>query len=428
MARLISSFYSLIPVVVVLVGCGREQDTEPTPPPILLDPMVEEAPPPVEPDTPSSGSVSLADASTEATTPKSNVIRTIIVRRTPKAHPPPTLPRLYDGSASLEERIAAADVIATARLHSVAASVERYESKARSGGTSEEEEFVGTLQFTFNVSRYLKGDGTLPTQLKAVVRSLVFSGTREEAQANADRMLAERDTQWDNREAVIFLIEESDDVPVTRSDNVFYMSIWDINGGRTGDQYSIASQRNKIWLPEASQSSDGRAGPHTEKWFLTDVPTGTTAQSGQGRSSTQTSLKTPSVPERWLVQEIRQMNAELTAQPEYKYEVCVAFGYYWERQEKRYRAQDKVMMQVPVYEKEIVSGLPAGTNVGIWQRLFVVNQDWKTKIWFEGDDADLFDVSETADGTWPDEFSIYNSFNAVGGKFLIEFTDNSTRL
>ena len=37
MARLISSFYSLILVVVVLVGCGREQDTEPTPPPILLE-------------------------------------------------------------------------------------------------------------------------------------------------------------------------------------------------------------------------------------------------------------------------------------------------------------------------------------------------------------------------------------------------------
>ena len=124
------------------------------------------------------------------------------------------------------------------------------------------------------------------------------------------------------------------------------------------------------------------------------------------------------------MQEIRQVNAELTAQPEYKYEVCVAFGYYWERQEKRYREQGKVMMQVPVYEKEIVSGLPAGTNVGIRQRLFVVNQDWKTKIWFEGDDADLFDVSEAADGTWPDEFSIYNSFNAAGGNFLIEGTDN----
>ena len=328
------SFFATILVAAALVGCGRGQErtSEPVSTPVPVAPVVEATIVPAPPPAP-------APAPPPPTAPPTPT--TYISTQQTRTPPPQSAPRLYSGSASLEERIATADVIAIARFDSVVANVERYEPKARSGGTSEEEEFVGTLQFTFNVSRYLKGDGTPPTQLKAVVRSLVYSETREEAQANADRMLAERDTQWDDREAVIFLIEESDDVPVTRNDNVFYMSIWDINGGRTGDQYSIASQRNKIWLPEASQSSDGRAGTHTEKWFLTDVPTGTTAQSGQGRSSTQTSLQTPSVPESWLVQEIRRVNAELTAQPEYKYEVCVAFGYYWERQEKRYREQGK---------------------------------------------------------------------------------------
>ena len=228
------SIFATILVAAALVSCGGGEDrtVESVPSPVPVVPVVEAASTPA----PLPGPAPAPPPPTAPPTPK-----TFVSTQATTSPPPQSAPRPYGGSASLEERIVAADVIVIARLHSVAANVERYEPKARSGGTSEEEEFVGTLQFTFNVSRYLKGDGTPPTQLKAVVRSLVFSGTREEAQANADRMLAERDTQWDTREAVIFLIEESDDVPVTRSDNVFYMSIWDINGGRTGDQYSIAS-------------------------------------------------------------------------------------------------------------------------------------------------------------------------------------------
>ena len=321
----------------------------------------------------------------------------------------------YDGNATLEERIATADVIAVARMDSVVASVQDYNHEGFEGGTSTAQSFVAALKFTLTISRYLKGTGSSGDSVTAVVESVWVFGSRAEAQETADAMLAERDTQWDSRNAVIFLVSETTTLPVTANANVYFMSAWDIYEPQNGDQYSIASNRNKIWLPEAQRATSPRRS--TEKWFLTDVPAGSTAQK---RSGAQAADENPAIAQSDLVAQITSVNNKLTAQPGRKYKMCVAFQMFWSRVVDHWRSDGLGNpMDVPVFEAEIASGLPENTPTGWGTTIFVVNADWQNKVWFDGDDGDLFKIGDEirrSDFT----YSMSNSFSAGGGKFLVD--------
>ncbi len=328
----------------------------------------------------------------------------------------------YHGQATLEERIAAADVIAIARMATVVTGVEEFEILDHTGEPTSREEFVGVLRFTFNVSAYLKNSGTdSRTQLTAVVKSWHWQLTREDAQAVADRMLESRDTQWDNRDAVIFLVRQHSQLPATNSDNVFYMSVIDVIDwdSARGDEYSIASKRNKIWLPEANRGASGQSS--SERWFLTDVPVSGTEQTA--RSSAQTSQESPAIAQSALVKEISRVTAEMNADPRDGYAMCITFGYYLDRQDAWAASQDFDFRPEYFLQDETGSGLPAGTGI-ISIDSFIVNENWKSRSWFEGDDAGLFAIGDVISSWESVSYDYPNTFDAAGGKFLVTGTLN----
>ncbi len=421
-------FYLVFFIVLVAVACGRTQvdSTDPAIP--VATPKAEQVAAASEPVTdptpaaevqviPTPLPVAAHDSSGESTGSDANP------RNTPQyGSGPGSYYNPYYGQATLEERIAAAEVIAIARMATVVTGVEEFEIIDHTGEPTSREEFVGVLRFTFNVSAYLKNSGTgSPTQLIAVVKSWHFQLTREDAQAVADRMLESRDTQWDNRDAVIFLVRQHSQLPATNSDNVFYMSVIDVIDwdSARGDEYSIASKRNKIWLPEADRGSSGQSS--SERWFLTDVPASGTGQSA--RSSSQTSQESPAISQSTLVKEINRVTAEMNADPRDGYAICIAYGYYLDREDAWAASQGDDYRPEYFLQDETGSGLPAGTGI-IPIDFLVVNENWKDISWFEGDDAGLFAIGDVVRSWESVSYDYPNSFDAIGGKFLVTGTLN----
>ena len=133
------------------------------------------------------------------------------------------------GTVSLEEQILEADAIARVKFSSVKQVVEFVHMEPRPGV------YVGALEFTFEVLEYLKGSGGTE------VRAVVYDGderylTRGEAEASDEDFLAERETRWDDREAIVFLREDSDFIPSTSQADRYWLTYLRANGhdGYTG--------------------------------------------------------------------------------------------------------------------------------------------------------------------------------------------------
>ena len=328
----------------------------------------------------------------------------------------------YTGNATLEERIAGADVIALMRMVTVTTGVEEIEPEAHMGVTTAERDFVGVLRFTFDVREYYKlGSGTAQTsRITALVGSVREFCTRAEAQAEADRMLAYRDTQWDNRDAIVFLVSASDEFPATKSDDLFFMSLLDLYHG-IGDAYSIASDRSKLWLPEANQSSDAQAS--AERRFLTDVPQ-TNQAGGQTSSSTaQSAADSTSITLSDLKAKIERVKQEMSAGTGYAYQICVAKTYQRERYKAFQESQGRSYEADLTFEREIGSGLSTGAVILDDTLQYSFSADWAAKMWFEGEHADILAIGDST-GTSTRTLTMQNSFNAYGAKFLITETRN----
>ena len=171
----------------------------------------------------------------------------------------------YHGPATMERRIADADIIAIVSLASTATAVETYTDEGHTG-------YVGTLKFTFNVEELLKSPaGSSPSQLVAMVGSLQGYAERSDAQAKAEKMARDRDTQWDDRQAIVFLATHSLEFPGSSSDDLYFMSYVDYTYG-LGDSYSIASIRNQLWLPEARTGGSDGGGDAARTPQATSIP------------------------------------------------------------------------------------------------------------------------------------------------------------
>ena len=103
----------------------------------------------------------------------------------------------YDGPSSLEERILKSPVIARVRLDSATSTVES--GTIFDGSTK----YMVILEFSFSVLEYLKGSGA--NDIVAVWDADPVFDTRQEAEAALPAIVAARDTQWDDREAIVFL-------------------------------------------------------------------------------------------------------------------------------------------------------------------------------------------------------------------------------
>ncbi len=247
----------------------------------------------------------------------------------------------YLGPASLEERVAGADVIARVRLRSVSSGAE-LEYNIYDDGVLRH---VAVLKHRFEVLEYLKGSGG--GELVAVVHELVDHETAERAAEAAAVLLAERDMRWDRREAIIFLwygLRQRDRYLLGTVLNAEYY------GDYFKDHYTIESPHEQKWLPAASTGSG-------EQRFLLDVP-GTVPSDGSGQAAS-----VPTITLAEMKAKIAEIEREAVAGGGSEaYRECLYHKYRWER-EVRYRkggtAGDYFYIR---HDHAIGSGLPVGTR------------------------------------------------------------------
>ena len=117
------------------------------------------------------------------------------------------------GTAPLEEIIVGSDVIARVRFLSVGRASIGIVAKAGDWIDSDVSYYIPAMEHRFEVLEYMKGSG--PSEIVAVV----YEGQGQEfATAQGARLLgtnlvAERDSTWDSREAIVFLKDSAVTVP-----------------------------------------------------------------------------------------------------------------------------------------------------------------------------------------------------------------------
>ena len=374
----------LVAVVGVALACGRVTEGDPIPQAQEVRAPEVETPdeaakqyeaPPVTPATAEPAKVKEAEP-VMSTFPDLGL----------QSFPPPNY-----GPVSLEWRIVDADLIAIVSLSNVATAIE---TRTKGGKTG----YVGALKFTFDIHEILKSsDGSSPTQVVAMVGSLQAYAQRSDAEARATRMAAERDTQWDDRQAVVFLADHSLEYPGTSSDDLYFMSFVDYTYG-LGDSYSIASIRNQLWLPEArTDGSDGggaAARTPQERRFLTGVPQQTPDTSPRAATvSTQT--ETPSIALTDFNATVARIEAELVGQSE-AYQDCVRENYERLQKVALWAARGDDFMSPETFTAEIGSGEKAGTEIIYNTRKIILGPNgWESRTELLGEDAVLFRIGET---------------------------------
>ena len=171
------------------------------------------------------------------------------------------------GVPTLEERILRSDAVVRARIRSKVAT-HRWITLPFEGGVPS---YLSYVEFTFDVLEVLRGTvgDTVIVELEAVGR---FGDYHEEqdgysdSAAEAERRATEwvddeYDSQWESRDAILFLVEIATTPDSTRVDtkgrpsNVQYAfngygfldgPAYHVNGH---DYFSISSDKNQVWLP-----------------------------------------------------------------------------------------------------------------------------------------------------------------------------------
>ena len=191
---------------------------------------------------------------------------------------------LYAGDSLIEEKIISYPVVVKATMTSFSSDTFLYPD-----GT-----FRPVLQFNLDVSEYLKGTG--PSSIVAVWFYGRPYDTRAGADSRREAILEERDAQWDDREAIFFLVDGPSVGPSPllstqpQLANQYVLGLGDKYS--PDDRYSLHSKSNKRWLPAASTSSTG-----DEQEFLLDVPPPTeTVTLGDLKTWIAGATETPLVP------------------------------------------------------------------------------------------------------------------------------------
>ncbi len=358
----------LVLLTVMLLGCGLFNGEEHTP---ESDPV-----------TPSAASEGLQSCGEEP--PDSDPV-------TPSVEPTVVsdgeqilgaAPIIYLGSTSLEERILAYPVIARVRLDSVTLTVE-------SGATYEGQKCLALLEFNFSVQEYLKGapptgsGGSGATNIVAVWAAAPFFDTQQEVEAALPDIVAARDAQWDNREAIVFLQNSEMSLPSTEQAERYYLA-WGGSWTIPDDGYSIASLHNKLWLPAAAAIGAPSRPSGDQQSFLMDVPPAT------GTASTITLGE--------MKGRIAAVTSRFNAVDTEEYRECVRLTYQYERQDRHYwatypdRPEGSVYGNVPPHEHELDSGLAMGSILYEDELGFGQTADNLNQLWLDGGDVDLFNV------------------------------------
>ena len=271
----------------------------------------------------------------------------------------------YLGTASLEERIAGADVIARVRLRSVSPGAELHDIYD-DGMFSH----VGALEHRFDVLEYLKGSGG--DEIVALVYELVDRETAERAAEAGAALLAARDTRWDGREALIFLWNG-----LQQRDRYWLGSII-TEDGYFGDGYTIASPHDKAWLPAASAggasgsastsrapgASAAKASSAGAQRFLLEVPTSVTSSETVARGASGQAAPASTITLADMKAKIAAIESEVAAGGGSEaYRDCLALKYEWEREVRHRKERLGGVYHHIRHDQTIASGLPAETLV-----------------------------------------------------------------
>ncbi len=277
----------------------------------------------------------------------------------------------FRGATSLEERIANHPTVVKARLSSVSADVV-------AGAERLQGSFYVVLKFNLSVSEYLKGSGgNSITAIRVVTRQSLNQesfDTRTKAEDAISRIRDARDTQWDDREAIFFLKDVREvTFPSLRGENRYF-----IGHPHTEDNYSIASELEKVWLPSASSSS-ATTGDSQE--FLLDVPSPSDST-------------TPTITLGNLKQRIVEVTAELNGGDRSEaYQECVKYKYKVERLDEHRESTGQPGRNFGVSTRYgFVSGQPADTVLfeDPWGGAYSAEE--KAELRIDGRDSNLFSV------------------------------------
>ncbi len=145
------------------------------------------------------------------------------------------------GIPSLEAKILSSDIVAIVTLSSVDRGLTT--KKAYDGLR-----YAKTLEFTFEVEEYLKGEG--PGKLIGLVFEFDDGETQKEEAKQAKDLLPTRKTRWDDRKAVVFLRDEAKDPLVNWDANRYWLGV------AREDYASYSIEGLGFWMPAASNRAD----------------------------------------------------------------------------------------------------------------------------------------------------------------------------
>ncbi len=236
---------------------------------------------------------------------------------------PPPLP--YAGDSLIEEKIIDSDAIVRATMTGMDSGVYLNEGN----------EYEGRMYFSLDVSEYLKGTG--PSVIVAEWIDGPSFESADEARDHMDYVLSDRDSRWDDREAIIFLYERQEGRGP--DGNTFFLgagSYWYYGE----DGYSLRSEWNRRWLPSVAPGPNG-GDLHG---FLLDVP--------------------PAITMDDLVDHFWDVNHELeSGDGSEEYRECVLAKYRHIRNERNWYAKRGFRYTLWSDTNRIASGQPAGTVV-----------------------------------------------------------------
>ena len=284
----------------------------------------------------------------------------------------------FSGTDLLEERILEAEAIARVRFSSAKQVVELvyYEPGF--------EAYVGALEFTFEVLEYLKGSGG--TEVKAVVNDGdELYWTRAEAEASDEDFLAVRETRWDDREAIVFLNKDSDYIPSSSQADRYWLAYLRANGE---DGYTVASRWRPSWLPDAVAPGSAGSAARGEQRFLLEAPE--SGASALGASGQTRNVQAETITTSALKALIGRLQAEVDAgDGSEEYHECV-LGKYRSKQEfqrrKEHLEADPNREFAIQFDRQIASGLPAGTEVFVGGDFLILSEASRLNKPAYGDD------------------------------------------
>ena len=292
------------------------------------------------------------------------------------------------GPTSPEELIFLSEVVARVRLVSV-----EPDSLLRNGARAP------VFAFRFRVTEYLKGSGDDDLTVRTLAEYTSYSADydtnsptsdADAALGTAKSMLAQRDSRWDNREALVFL--RSSTVP---KETGFYEFVWRFPGPTRIDHYAVTSADNRAWLPATAPSKDAVADAaidaaldSSEPHYLTGEPFDAGQPQARGAVAESVSPPESSVAAISLseVKSLIEANEVMLAKGEGVpgYEECVRDKFEFDAMYKKYPPQMSFL------ERHISSGRPAGHRLWPNPRRSRLGELYYERWWTAGPDSDLF--------------------------------------